>query len=91
MGEAGSGSGRRGSLRCSVLAAIGMIGVLTISVCSAGFSKTRKRYLAAAAANAATGPSTAAPTKVRRVLPFAVPMAVGTYLLLAWMLLCVTH
>jgi len=66
----------------AVLAAFGMVGVLTLSMLSEGFSQTRKRYVAAAAVGtAATGPR-----KVRRVLPFAVPMAISTWLVLAWMM-----
>jgi prepilin peptidase CpaA len=68
----------------SMLAAVGMVSVLTMSMFSAGFSSTRKRYLATAGGGGATS---TAPVKVRRVLPFAVPMAVSTWLLLAWMLL----
>ena len=64
----------------SVLAAFGMVGVLTMSTLSAGFSSTRKRYVAAGAA------STPEALKARRVLPFALPMALATWLLLAWML-----
>lgn len=67
----------------SVLAAFGMALVLTAITFSDGFSSTRKRYLATAGG----GVTATAPVKVRRVLPFAVPMAVSTWLLLAWMLL----
>jgi prepilin peptidase CpaA len=67
----------------SVLAAFGMVAVLTASTFSHGFSSTRKRYVAAAAG----GGSAIEPTKVRRVLPFAIPMAASTWLVLAWMLL----
>lgn len=70
----------------SVLAAFGMVGVLTLSMCSEGFSVTRKRYVAAAATGASAS-AAAAPRKIRRVLPFAVPMAVSTWLLLGWLLL----
>jgi prepilin peptidase CpaA len=65
----------------SVLAAFGMIGVLTANTLSHGFSSTRKHYIAAAAG----GGAAAAPAKVRRVLPFALPMALSTWLVLAWM------
>jgi prepilin peptidase CpaA len=65
----------------SVLAAFGMVAVLTASTLTSGFSWTRKRYLAAAA----TAQSPEA-LKGRRVLPFALPMALATWLLLAWML-----
>jgi hypothetical protein len=60
-----------------------MIAVLTASMLSQGFSSTRKRYVAAAAG----GGTSATPQKIRRVLPFAVPMAVSTWLVLGWMLL----
>ena len=66
----------------SVLAAFGMIAVLTANTLAHGFSSTRKHYVAAAAG----GGSTATPAKVRRVLPFAVPMAISTWLVLGWML-----
>jgi hypothetical protein len=77
----------------AMLAAFGMVGVLVGSACSEGFSATRKRYASAAVGGTATtaasgGSATAAATKkVRRVLPFAVPMALGTWLVLGWMLL----
>src|SRR5262245_27352389 len=73
----------------SFLAMIGMMGVLTGSMMSNGLGVTRKRYLAAGAQSAPAAPANpAAPTnKVRRVLPFAVPMAIGTWLVLAWMAL----
>jgi prepilin peptidase CpaA len=65
----------------SILAAFGMIGVLTANTLSHGFSSTRRQYIAAAAG----GGTATAPVKVRRVLPFAVPMALSTWLVLAWM------
>lgn len=65
----------------SVLAAFGMVAVLTANTLAHGFSSTRKHYVAAASG----GGSTAAPMKARRVLPFAVPMALSTWLVLAWM------
>ena len=65
----------------SVLAAMGMIGVLTCSTLTGGFAMTRKRYVAVGGGSAAVG------GKKRRVLPFAVPMAVGTWLVLVWMLI----
>jgi prepilin peptidase CpaA len=68
----------------AMLAAFGMVGVLVGSACSEGFSRTRKRYATVAASG---GSVSAAPKRVRRVLPFAVPMALGTWLVLGWMLL----
>jgi len=67
----------------SVLAVIGMIAVLSYSAVSDGFSATRRRYVAAGAAAA----EMSAPRRVRRVLPFAVPMALSTWLMLSWMLI----
>jgi prepilin peptidase CpaA len=67
----------------AVLAAFGMILVLATSAVTEGFSATRKRYAAAGAAPAASSPA----RKARRVLPFAVPMALATWLVLGWMLL----
>jgi prepilin peptidase CpaA len=65
----------------SVLAAVGMIVVLSCSMLSSGFSTTRKRYVAVGAG------TSAAASKSRRVLPFAVPMALSTWLVLAWLLI----
>jgi prepilin peptidase CpaA len=67
----------------AMLAACGAMGVMASSLLCDGFSATRKRYVAA-------GPATAppaSPRKGKRVLPFAVPMALATWMVLAWMLL----
>ena len=70
----------------ALLASVGAIGVLIFSTVESGISVTQRRYLAARA-NGGSEPSPAsAPRKVRRVLPFAVPMAIATWLVLAWML-----
>jgi prepilin peptidase CpaA len=66
----------------AVLAAGGMVLVLTGSMLCDGYSTTRRRYV-----NAGAAAASAAPRKVRRVLPFAVPMAISTWLVLGWMLL----
>jgi prepilin peptidase CpaA len=81
----------------SVLAAFGMVGVLMCSTLCDGFSQTRKRYVATASGTAGSsssgrstgGQATRATSgrKARRVLPFAVPMAVSTWIVLAWMML----
>jgi prepilin peptidase CpaA len=68
----------------AVLAALGMMGVLTYSVLAEGFGLTRRRYLAVASAGGSAVPQ-AGPRR-KRVLPFAVPMAIGTWLYLAWTL-----
>ena len=67
----------------SVLAVIGMMAVLSYAVVSEGFSSTRRRYVLA---GQATAPATT-PPRAHRVLPFAVPMALSTWLLLGWLLL----
>jgi len=68
-----------------VLAAGGMIAVLTASMLLDGFSLTRRRYVSATAGPESTA---GAPRKpARRVLPFALPMAISTWLMLGWMLL----
>jgi prepilin peptidase CpaA len=69
----------------SVLAAGGMIAVLTASTLLEGFSLTRRRYVSA---TVGAESSAGVPRKpVRRVLPFALPMAISTWLMLGWMLL----
>ena len=69
----------------SVLAAGGMIAVLTASTLLEGFSLTRRRYVSA---TVGAESSAGAPRKpARRVLPFALPMAISTWLMLGWMLL----
>lgn len=83
----GAWMGPLGILMCfglgSVLAAFGMVSVLTLSTFSEGFSRTRSRYVAAGAA----GTAGTRPRKPRRVLPFAIPMALSAWLVLAWMLM----
>jgi prepilin peptidase CpaA len=70
----------------AILAACGAIAVITASAVSEGFSVTRRRYVQSAASggNVAAGGK---PRKTRRVLPFAVPVAMATWLVLAWLLL----
>lgn len=67
----------------AVLAAAGMMLVLTGSMLCDGLGTTRSRYVSAGATTTASP----TPRKVRRVLPFAVPMALSTWLVLGWMLL----
>ena len=57
--------------------------VLTGSMLCDGLGTTRNRYVSAGA----TATASQAPRKARRVLPFAVPMALSTWLVLGWMLL----
>jgi prepilin peptidase CpaA len=67
----------------SVLAAFGMIGVLTFSMISEGFGSARRRYVAPTSRD---GSAASGQGKRHRVLPFAVPIAISTWLVLAWML-----
>jgi prepilin peptidase CpaA len=66
----------------AVVAAVAAIGMMTSTMLWSGYSATRNRYVGASAA--ASGPSS---RRARRILPFAVPMAIGAWLLLAWLLL----
>lgn len=67
----------------AIVAAFAAILIMAVSAISCGFSATRKRYVAAGGGIG----SDAAGRKAKRVLPFAVPMAVGTWLVLSWLLL----
>lgn len=67
----------------AILAACGAMLVLTGSTVHAGVSTTKRRYLAAGAAGDRESPQ----RKVRRVLPFAVPMALATWLVLGMLLM----
>jgi prepilin peptidase CpaA len=70
----------------AILAAGGAIAVMSASAMTEGFSATRRRYVQSASGggNVAEGGK---PRKTRRVLPFAVPVALGTWLVLAWLML----
>jgi Flp pilus assembly protein protease CpaA len=70
----------------TILASVGAIGVIAFSTVGEGITVTQRRYLAARADSGATGRSPAK-TKARRVLPFAVPVAFATWLVLAWLVL----
>ncbi len=69
----------------AVLAACAAIAIMAASAVTHGFSVTRRRYVGAGTGGGAA--TAGSPSKVRRVLPFAVPVAVSTWLVLAWMLL----
>ncbi|MCI0358359.1 MAG: A24 family peptidase [Planctomycetaceae bacterium] len=70
----------------AMLAACGAIAIMANSAVTEGFSTARRRYIQSASGG---GTTTAAspPRKARRVLPFAVPVAMGAWLVLAWLLL----
>jgi prepilin peptidase CpaA len=64
-----------------VCAALLATGVLLNSVMLRGVSKTNRKYVAARQTLGGDGKK-----RPKRVLPFAVPVALGTWALLAWML-----
>lgn len=74
------------------IAAFAAIAIMTGSAVTEGFGRTRHRYVGSASGSAAGGSAaggssdTAPARKPRRVLPFAVPVAVATWLVLGWML-----
>ena len=68
----------------AVCALIMAIMLMVASTFTSGISTTQRRFLNRG--GAATAPA-GTPRKNRRVLPFAVPIAIGTWLVLAWMLL----
>ena len=67
----------------AVCALIMAIGLTVVSTFTAGISSTQRRYLNRGGAATAG----VALRKYKRVLPFAVPIAVGTWLVLTWMLM----
>lgn len=72
----------------ALLASFGAIGVLCVSTVMSGVSVTQRRYLAAHAGGGdSTNEPSKAPRKARRVLPFAVPIAIATWLVLLWMVI----
>jgi prepilin peptidase CpaA len=71
----------------AVLAAFAAVAIMAASAAADGFSLTRQRYAQTASTGNSTVGTPPQPRKGRRVLPFAVPVAVSTWLVLAWMLL----
>jgi prepilin peptidase CpaA len=71
----------------AILAACGAMLVLTGNTVHEGVSATKRRYLAAGAVGGGRSRSEAPQRKVRRVLPFAVPMALATWLVLGMLLI----
>lgn len=63
-----------------VLAGAFAIAILMYQTANVGLSRTKKRFM-----NTARGGALAAPQAPRRVLPFAVPVALGTWAILAWL------
>jgi len=68
----------------AMTAAVMALSLIACGAVNEGILKTQRRYV-----NAGGGTTGAdgAPRKVRRVLPFAVPVAISTVCVLAWMLL----
>jgi prepilin peptidase CpaA len=71
----------------AIFAAFGAITVMASSAVTDGFSATKRRYASSASGGGVSATGDATPRKVRRVLPFAVPVALSTWLVLAWLLL----
>lgn len=69
----------------AMLAALAAVIIMSSGIVSDGYSRTRRKYVQAGAPPSPSSGGT--PSKARRVLPFAVPVAVGTWLVLAWLLL----
>jgi prepilin peptidase CpaA len=70
----------------TVLAAFAAIIIVSVTALTEGFSATKRRY-ATAAAGRPMAVEGCPPRKVRRALPFAVPIAASTWIVLAWMVL----
>jgi prepilin peptidase CpaA len=68
----------------AMFAAFAAISIMAGSAVTDGFSVTKRRYASAGGGSSTDG---AVPRKLRRVLPFAVPVAISTWLVLAWMLM----
>jgi prepilin peptidase CpaA len=77
----------------ALLAAVATVAVLLAGMLSHGFGFVQRRYLAAGSASRPTSRNAAGPEERRRrqerrgILPYAVPVALGTWLVLAfaWM------
>lgn len=68
----------------AILAAVGATIIIATSTMGTGIMATQDRYIRAG--DGAAVASGHAPRKVRRVLPFAVPVAISTWLMLGWLL-----
>lgn len=71
----------------AILAAMGAMLVLTGHTVQEGVTSTKHRYLSVGNGNSAAAVAAGRPRRVRRVLPFAVPMALATWLVLAWLMI----
>jgi prepilin peptidase CpaA len=76
----------------ALIAAAAAMVVMAINTLQYGIMSTRRRYLAVGqSGNVSFHEEPLQNAKKRRVLPFAVPVAVSTWLVLAWMLLNSMH
>jgi prepilin peptidase CpaA len=66
----------------AVIGTLMALGVMASSVASSGIISTQKQFVGAGGPAAMRGEN----RKARRVLPFAVPMATATWLIVAWLL-----
>ena len=69
----------------AICALIMGIMLMVMSMFTSGISATQRRFLNKGGAATATAGSP--PRKYKRVLPFAVPVAIGTWLVLGWLLM----
>lgn len=70
----------------AVLAAVGATIIIAASTMNTGIMATQDRYIRSSGGTVIQSPGQPA-RKVRRVLPFAVPVAISTWLVLGWLLL----
>jgi prepilin peptidase CpaA len=68
------------------VAAFLAMGIMAYTALSVGIAGTKEQYLATAGMNSNL-PANKTKTKAKRVLPFAVPIAISTGLLMAWLML----
>lgn len=69
------------------IASVMAVSMMIHSTFTKGVTKTKKQYLAAASSGRpASGGKKTPPRRAKRVLPFAVPVALSTWLLLGWVI-----
>ena len=67
------------------LACVMAIGVMTITAMSHGFSRARGQYLNSGSGGQNVAAEGETPRRVKRVLPFGVPVAIATVLVMTWL------
>lgn len=68
-----------------IMAAMMAMGVLVYTTCTTGVTSTKKNYLAGSKSNTHRSTGQNNPPVSLRVLPFAVPVAMSTWIVLAWL------